>query len=77
MSPSSKGPEATERISLDDLKHRAEAVKDLAASEVKDTVSRVTSLDATRKMMIVAGVAVAVISVAFYLGARAGARRYE
>jgi len=61
-----------EHISLDDLKHRAEAVKDLAVSEAKDAASRVAEMDATKKALIVIGVAVAVVSVAYFLGTRAG-----
>ncbi len=64
--------EEKEHISLDDLKHRAEAVKDLAVSEAKEAASRVAEMDATRKALIVIGVAVAVVSVAYFLGTRAG-----
>lgn len=64
-----------ERVTLDDLKHRAESIKDLAVSDAKDAVDRVLSADATKKVLIVAGVAVVVIGVAFMLGSRSGARR--
>lgn len=63
-----------EKISLDDLKHRAEEIRDLAVSETKAAATRVAEMDATRKALIVAGVAVAVISLAFLMGAKAGAR---
>jgi hypothetical protein len=74
MSPSGPTPVAQERISLDDLKHRAEEIRDLAVTETKSAVTRVAQMDATKKAMIVAGVAVAVISIAFLMGARAGSR---
>ncbi|MDZ4168351.1 MAG: hypothetical protein U1E26_01670 [Coriobacteriia bacterium] len=64
-----------ERLTLGDLKHRAETIKDLAVSDAKDAVDRVLSADATKQVLIVAGVAVLVIGVAFMLGSRSGARR--
>jgi len=74
MSPKDTAIEPVERITLDDLKHRADTIKDLAVGEVKDGVARVAALDATKKALIVVGVTVAVVSIAFYMGSRSGAR---
>jgi len=64
------------KITLDDIKHRAEAVKDLAVSDAKSAVAVVTEADATKKLMIAVGVVVIVASFAYFLGSRA-ARRIE
>lgn len=72
MSPKPADTPAPERVTLDDIKHRAEAVKDLAVSDAKEAVGRVISDDATRTLLIVAGVVVAVASVAYLLGSRSG-----
>jgi len=60
-----------ERITLDDLKHRAEQVKDLAVSDAKDAVATAFDTSEVRTLLIAAGVIVAVASVAFFLGTRA------
>lgn len=59
------------RVSLDDLRHRAEAVKSTAVEEAKGAVDAVMAESATRTLLIVAGVVVLTASVAFYLGSRA------
>jgi hypothetical protein len=59
-----------ERITLDDIKHRAEAVKDLAVSDAKASVAAVIDTDATRTLLIVAGVVLVAASLAFYLGSQ-------
>jgi hypothetical protein len=59
---------ATERITLDQIKHRAEAVKDLAVSDAKATVSAALDTDATRTLFMIAGIVVVAASMAFYLG---------
>lgn len=75
MSATESAPEAAEKITLEDIRHRTEEVKDLAVSQTKDAAARVMAMDATRKALIVAGVAVAVISLAFLMGTRAGRGR--
>ena len=75
MSAPKPAPEPAEKITLDDIRHRTEEVKDLAVSQTKDAAARVMAMDATRKALIVAGVAVAVISLAFLMGTRAGRGR--
>ncbi len=62
--------QSAERITLDQIKHRAEAVKELAVSDAKSTVSAVLDTDATRTLFMVAGIVVVAASLAFYLGAR-------
>jgi hypothetical protein len=75
MSAREAAPVPEERITLDDIKHRTEEIKDLAVSQTKDAAARVMAMDATRKALIVAGVAVAVISLAFLMGTRSGRDR--
>ncbi len=66
--------EPTARITLDDLKHRAETVRDIAVSETKAVASRVSAMEATRKALIIAGVVCVVVSLAYMAGTRAGTR---
>lgn len=65
-----------DRITLDDIKHRAETVKDLAVSDAKEAVGRIISDDATRTLLIVAGVVVAAASIAYLIGTRSGRRAF-
>lgn len=58
------------RITLEDVKHRAETVRDLAVTEAKQTTQRVMDETAGRTLLIVAGVVVIAASLAFYLGSR-------
>lgn len=59
------------RITIEDVKHRAEAVRDLAATEARSAVDKVVDDSAGRTLLIMAGLVVVAASVAFYLGARA------
>jgi hypothetical protein len=62
-------------LTIDDLRHRAEQVRDLAITETKRTVNTVTSQPATRIAVVaVVGIAVA-LSVAYYIGKRSGPAR--
>jgi len=63
-------PEPVEKITLDDLKHRAEQVKDLAVTETKTAVSNVLDTNEAKTLMIVAGVVIVAASIAFFLGTR-------
>lgn len=66
-------PEVEEdRITLDDIKHRAQHVKEIAVTETKDAVGRVMGLDTSKQLLIAAGVVIAVVSLAYFLGARKG-----
>lgn len=69
-------PEPVERITLDDLKHRAEQVKDLAVVETKTAAASVLDTNEAKTLMIIAGVVVLAASVAFFLGARSASPRY-
>ena len=69
--PDTNAPLPAERITLDDLKHRAEQVKDLAVSDAKDAVATAFDTSEVRTLLIAAGVVVAVASIAFFLGTRA------
>lgn len=78
MTPSTVRPDGTlePRVTLEDVKHRAETVRDLAVSEVKDVAGKVVDDSAGRTLLIVAGVVIVAASLAFYLGTRSGGRDY-
>lgn len=71
MSPETP-PIATERISIDDIRHRAEYVKSQALAEAKGAVDTVVGENGTRTLVIVAGLVVVAASLAFFLGSRSG-----
>lgn len=64
---------AIERVTIDDLRHRAEAVKSKAVAEAKGAVDVVVG-DQKRTLMIIAGVVIVAAGIAYYLGAQAGRR---
>ncbi len=68
MSATPAGPEPVAKITVEDLKHRAEAVKDIAVVQTKQGVAAVVEDNATRTLLIMAGVVVLAASFAFYLG---------
>ncbi len=68
--PDSRAPLPAERITLDDLKHRAEQVKDLAVNDARDAVATAFDTSEARTLLFAAGVVVAIASIAFFLGAR-------
>jgi hypothetical protein len=63
-----------ERITLDQIVHRAEEVKAMAVTDVKSSVAEVLDSNETRTLLMVAGLVVFAASMAFYLGSRAGKR---
>jgi len=63
-----------DRVTLEQLKHRAESVQNLAVSETKRVTSEVMELDFTRKALIAVGTVVVVASLAYYFGRRAARR---
>jgi hypothetical protein len=70
MSAQTQITPAEERITIDDVKQRAAAVRDLAVLEAKETVRAATHEQLT-KTIIVGVVAVAALaSFAYYLGSR-------
>ena len=77
MSAQSEIAPVAERITIDDVKQRAEAVRDLAVSEAKETV-RVVAHDQLTKTILVGVVAVAALaSFAYFLGSRRAPRQPE
>lgn len=72
MTPASDHNPATERVTLDDIKRRAEAVKTRAVTEAKDVVDTVVATDARRTLAIVAGVVILAAGIAYFLGTRNG-----
>lgn len=63
-------PEGDVRLTVDDVRHHAEEVRDLALSEAR----RLADEQATRAFIVGAVVVVGLISVAYYLGSRSGGR---
>jgi hypothetical protein len=65
---------AAEEITLDEIKQRAGAVRDLAVSEAKRVTVEVYEQDVTKIALVAVGVVVVVASLAYFMGA-ASARR--
>lgn len=64
-----------EVLTIDDVKVRAERVRDLATAEAKQTAKDIAAQPLTRTVAVIA-VAMAVgVSMAYYFGSRSGARR--
>lgn len=66
-----------ERVSLDEIKHRARGIQDLAVVQTKEVVNEIYEQDVTRVALIAIGVVVVAASLAFYLGTRAARRVVE
>jgi hypothetical protein len=78
MNPDPKQPlyvAPEERVTLEQLKHRAETITDLATSETKRVASEVAEQNLTKAAIVVVGVVLVTVSVAYFLGTRAGRRR--
>lgn len=75
MTPATPQVPAEPNITIEDLKHRVETVRDLAVTEAKQTVDKVVDENATRTLLVMAGIVVLAASVAFYLGSRVVAQR--
>ncbi len=63
-----------DRVTLEQLKHRAESIQNLAVSETKRVTNEVIEQDFTRKALIAVGTVVVVASLAYYFGRRAAQR---
>ena len=63
-----------ERVSLDDLKHRAETIQNLAVVQAKDVVHEVYEQNVTRALLVAAGVVVVAAGIAYFMGRRAAMR---
>ena len=60
-----------ERVTLEQLKHRAEAVADLAVTESKRVTQEVYEQNVTKAAMVAVGVVLVAASIAYFLGSRA------
>lgn len=63
-----------ERVSIDDLKQRAEQVQDLATTKSKLAVHELYEKDVTRAALVAVGVVVVAASIAYFIGANAARR---
>lgn len=70
MSAQTEITPAEERITIDDVKQRAAAVRDLAVLEVKETVREVTHEQLTKTIIIGVVAVAALASFAYFLGSR-------
>jgi uncharacterized ferredoxin-like protein len=61
-----------EKLSIEDVRRKAERVEEIAREEVDHFVHR----DATRYAIYGAVAVLAVVGLAYYMGARAGGRRF-
>lgn len=65
-------PDTGARLTIDDVRHHAEEVRDLALSEAK----RLADDQASKALLIGAVVVIGVVSLAYFLGTRSGRRGY-
>ena len=63
-----------ERVTLDQLRHRAEEVSNLTVVESKRVATEVYEENITKAVIVVLGVVVVAASPAYFLGSRAGRR---
>ncbi|MCL2503010.1 MAG: hypothetical protein FWE94_00105 [Coriobacteriia bacterium] len=63
------------RVSLDEIRHKAEAVKSQAIREVRDATDTVVQSKEGQTLAIVVGIVVLAASFAFFLGSRLAAAR--
>ena len=63
---------AEPKITLEDVKHRAEAVRDLAKSEAKRATNTIMHERATQAVMVGVGVVAVLASLAYLMGTRKG-----
>ncbi len=63
---------AEPRVSLDDLRHQAESLKAQAVTEAKGVADTIVQQEATKTILVVAGVVVLAASLAYFLGTRSG-----
>jgi hypothetical protein len=63
-----------ERVSLDEIKSRAEKIQNLAVTQSKDLAREVYEQNVTRAALVAVGVVVVAASLAYYLGTRVSRR---
>jgi hypothetical protein len=61
-----------ERVTLEQLKHRADAISNLAVSESKRVAHEVYDENLSKAVLVAVGVVVVAASLAFFFGSRAG-----
>jgi len=71
MTPTTPPPVPAPKITLDDLKHRANSVKDLAVTDAKDAVGKVINTRETKTLFALIGTVALVAGIAYYMGTRA------
>jgi hypothetical protein len=64
-----------ERVTLDQLKQRAEKISNLAVAESKRLANDVYERDLSRAALVAVGVVVVAVSLAYYFGTRVGRRQ--
>jgi len=60
-----------ERVTLDELKSRAEKIQNLAVTQSKQVVSEVYEQNVTRALLVAVGVVVVAASIAYFYGRQA------
>ena len=60
------------RVTLDDIRHRADAVKSQALTEARGAVDEAIGKENIRTLLIIGGIVVVAASFAFFLGTRSG-----
>lgn len=63
-----------ERVTLDQLKHRAEEISNLTVSESKRVATEVYEENLSKAVLVAVGVVLVAASLAYFLGSRAGRR---
>lgn len=58
------------RVTIEDLKHRAEDVKSKAVAQAKGAVDTVVGESGERTLLVVVGIVVVAASLAYFLGMR-------
>jgi hypothetical protein len=74
MSEQSTTDAPRETLTLEDVKMRAERVRDLASAQARQTVKDVAAQPMTRTVTIMAVAVGVAVSMAFFFGSRSGAR---
>ena len=64
-----------ERVSRDETKHRVGSIQDLALAESKRVSNALLEDNLTRTVLVAAGAVLVVVSLAYFVGSRAGAAR--
>ena len=63
-----------DRVSLEDIKHRAEEISNLASAKTKAIADKVAEAELSKVALVAVGIVVVVASMAYLLGTRSGRR---